>query len=88
MVEIKKVLDLVIKELESDEKNLKKLKDDSDIFCKELKGIISKEKIKAEVFIGGSLAKNTVIKKKRQDIDIFIRFDGKYNEEERKFYPC
>ncbi len=34
--------------------------------------------IDAEVFVGGSYAKKTLIKKGQYDIDIFIRFDGKY----------
>ena len=33
---------------------------------------------KAEAFIGGSLAKGTLIKKERYDIDIFVRFNYKY----------
>ena len=40
--------------------------------------------IKASVFVGGSLAKNTIIRKKKYDIDLFIRFDSKYTEEDIK----
>lgn len=47
-----------------------------------LKKNISKSKIKASVFIGGSYAKNTIIKKNKYDIDIFIRFDKSYSEEQ------
>jgi tRNA nucleotidyltransferase (CCA-adding enzyme) len=36
-------------------------------------------KIKAEVFLGGSLAKNTLVKKDFYDIDIFVRFDRSYD---------
>lgn len=39
---------------------------------KQLKG-------KASAFIGGSLAKNTLIRKERYDIDIFVRFSQKYS---------
>lgn len=56
----------------------KKTKNILDILNKNIR----KLKIKAEVFIGGSFAKNTLIKKKRYDVDIFIRFDKKYKEEE------
>ncbi len=35
---------------------------------------IGKRKMKADVFIGGSLAKDTLIKKDFYDIDIFVRF--------------
>ena len=36
---------------------------------------LKKLKIKATIFIGGSLAKGTIIKKVVNDVDIFIRFD-------------
>jgi len=49
-----------------------------------LKKNIKKNKIKADVFVGGSMAKNTLIKKKKYDVDIFIRFDEKYDEEDMK----
>jgi len=48
----------------------KKLK----VFTDALKQIISKKKIKADVFIGGSFAKKTVVKRNELEIDIFIRF--------------
>lgn len=53
-------------------------------FCNELKKKIKNKKIKAEVFIGGSLAKNTIVKTDddRYDVDIFVRFDKKYKEKE------
>ncbi|MFQ5531566.1 MAG: nucleotidyltransferase domain-containing protein, partial [Candidatus Nanoarchaeia archaeon] len=41
---------------------------------------LKKQKINAQVFVGGSFAKNTVIKKKYYDIDIFVRFDAKYED--------
>src|SRR3990167_5972244 len=45
-----------------------------------------KLKIKADCFIGGSLAKGTIIKKERYDLDIFVRFEknqkGKKQQEE------
>jgi tRNA CCA-adding enzyme len=43
---------------------------------------IQKEKIKTEIFVGGSFAKNTMIKKDKYDVDIFLRFDNKYGEKE------
>jgi tRNA nucleotidyltransferase (CCA-adding enzyme) len=47
-----------------------------DLFNKNIK----KAKISAQVFVGGSFAKNTLIKKKKYDVDIFIRFDKKYGD--------
>lgn len=38
-------------------------------------------KINAEVFVGGSFAKNTVIKKNYYDVDVFVRFDKKYKDD-------
>ena len=36
--------------------------------------------IDAEIFVGGSFAKKTLIKKEKYDVDIFVRFDKKYTE--------
>jgi len=44
-------------------------------FAKELREKLKKKKIKADVFIGGSLAKGTLIKKDNYDIDMFVRFE-------------
>ncbi|MEK6885642.1 MAG: nucleotidyltransferase domain-containing protein [Nanoarchaeota archaeon] len=35
---------------------------------------LKKKKIKADVFVGGSFAKDTLIKKNKYDVDIFVRF--------------
>jgi len=47
-----------------------------------LKSSIGKLKIKADVFVGGSFAKNTMIKKDKYDLDVFVKFDLKYKSEE------
>lgn len=39
-----------------------------------LKSEIKKRKIKADVFFGGSFAKNTIVRKDVYDIDVFVRF--------------
>jgi len=49
-------------------------------FIKQLEKEIKKRKIRAEVFVGGSLAKDTLIKREKYDIDIFVRFDRKYGD--------
>lgn len=36
---------------------------------------------KPEIFLGGSYAKKTMIKKEKYDVDIFIRFDSSYDDE-------
>ena len=40
------------------------------------------KRISAEVFVGGSFAKKTMIKKGQYDIDIFIRFDEKHGKQD------
>ncbi|MBI2043192.1 nucleotidyltransferase domain-containing protein [Candidatus Pacearchaeota archaeon] len=49
-----------------------------DNFRKKIGKKIKELKIKADVFIGGSFAKKTMIKKDVYDIDVFIRFDKKH----------
>jgi len=53
-----------------------------EIVSKEIKKNIKKYKINAEIFIGGSFAKKTVIKKENYDVDFFIRYDKKYKSDE------
>ncbi len=57
------------------EKNLKEI-------LNEINKKIKKGKIESNVFVGGSYAKGTLIKKENYDIDIFVRFDENYSEEE------
>lgn len=54
----------------------------TNIVIKKINKRIHRKKIDAKVFVGGSLAKGTLISKKKHDIDIFIRFNEKYSEEE------
>lgn len=56
------------RELENIEKTL-------NDFMEKIENRIKKLKINAEIFVGGSFAKKTMIKKKEYDIDIFLRFD-------------
>ncbi|MFA6023427.1 MAG: nucleotidyltransferase domain-containing protein [Candidatus Pacearchaeota archaeon] len=51
---------------------------------KQIQKKLKRKKIDASVFIGGSVAKETVVRKKNYDIDIFIRFNKKYSEEQIK----
>ena len=48
-------------------------------FSAELTDSLKKKKIRAEVFLGGSLAKDTLVRKDIYDIDIFVRFDKSYD---------
>lgn len=56
-----------------------RLNKESTAFVKVVKEQINKKKIKAEVFLGGSFAKGTVKKNSQYEIDVFVRFDSKYD---------
>jgi tRNA nucleotidyltransferase (CCA-adding enzyme) len=78
MENISKILKNHITEIKPDSKVLKKIEIISSKFCKELENKIKKKNIDAEVFIGGSIAKETLIKKDKYDIDVFVRFGTKH----------
>lgn len=77
---INKVLKRVLEKIRLSEKELKKMNGVTENFRKELQKEINKKKIKAEVFVGGSSGKGTVVRREKQDIDIFSRF--KKNKED------
>ncbi len=79
---INSILGEVLERIKVPEENIKKIDDSLKDFLKKLKMEIKKKKIAAEVFVGGSLAKATMINKGSYDIDIFIRFDRKYKDSE------
>ena len=61
----------------------KELKDIKKILAENLQKVkanIKKNRINADVFIGGSFAKGTMIKKDNYEVDVFIRFDRKYKD--------
>ncbi|MDO8622823.1 MAG: nucleotidyltransferase domain-containing protein, partial [archaeon] len=76
------VLKEVIKKITPSNNELKDIKKILDEFLVEFKKNSKKLKIDAEVFVGGSFAKGTVIKKDHYDLDIFIRFNKKYKDSE------
>jgi len=79
---VQNILNNQLKEISPSKEDLKKIKIVGKEFCSELEEGLKKHKIKADVFIGGSLAKNTLIKKKKYDIDVFVRFQNGYKDEE------
>ncbi|MDO8459918.1 MAG: nucleotidyltransferase domain-containing protein [Nanoarchaeota archaeon] len=72
---IKRVLKDI--ELEPDKEVYLRISRESKIFVDNLKNVVKKNKVKADVFIGGSYAKGTMPKKSCYDIDVFVRFDKK-----------
>lgn len=83
MKNINKILKNEIELIKLDKNTLNEINKISKKFVAELKSKLKKRKIKADVFIGGSLAKNTLIKKQdnKYDVDVFVRFSGYKNEE-------
>jgi tRNA nucleotidyltransferase (CCA-adding enzyme) len=80
MRNIKKILNEQIRKIAPEKKELEKINKETKKFILDLK---KKLKIyKADVFVGGSIAKKTLIKKDKYDVDIFVRFDKSYKDKE------
>jgi len=82
MKKINQILLEQLKIIKPDKETSDKISDSANKIVKELNSKLKSKKIKAEVFIGGSLAKNTMVKKDKYDVDIFVRFDNKYEDKE------
>lgn len=77
---VKAILKEVLQDIRPSKQELsdikKTLTDNLDI----IKSNIRKNKINADIFVGGSAAKGTMLKKDGYEVDIFIRFDKKYKD--------
>lgn len=82
MKRTEKILKEVLDKSKPSDEELKKIKRNIKDFCIDLNKKIKELKISAEIFIGGSFAKGTVIKKDKYDADVFIRYDKKYQDKE------
>lgn len=82
MNKINLILKEILNEIAPSNKELKEIDEFVGNFKKKLEKEINKQKIQAEIFIGGSFAKKTLIKKEKYDIDIFLRFDKKYSQKD------
>ena len=69
------ILEKQILKMKPNEKELEIIKNGTDKIILGIEAGLKKKKIKAEVFVGGSLAKGTLIRKRDYDIDIFVRFN-------------
>ena len=72
------ILSEILEKIEPNSEDINNIKEKLKEFLDSFKKNIKNKKIKAEIFIGGSFAKNTIIKKEHYDVDIFLRFDKKY----------
>ncbi len=78
---INSILSQALQQVEPSKEDLKLINDSLKDFKQKLESEIKKKNIKAQVFVGGSVAKGTLIKKNKYDADAFLRFDKKYQEE-------
>jgi tRNA nucleotidyltransferase (CCA-adding enzyme) len=75
------ILEEVLKNINPNE-NMDFIKKFLKEFIIKINSNIKKQKIIADIFVGGSFAKKTLIKKDKYDIDLFLRFDKKYPNSE------
>ncbi|NMB66490.1 hypothetical protein GYA25_00300, partial [Candidatus Woesearchaeota archaeon] len=71
-----RILKEVLKKINPQKEDIKEIEHNLKEINKRIKEEIKKQKIKTELFIGGSYAKGTLIKKGIYDVDVFLRFDN------------
>ena len=76
------ILKSVLEKISPSQEELKEYDKIIDNFLEKVKKRIESLKIEANLFVGGSFAKKTVIKKDHYDVDVFIIFDRKYKAED------
>ncbi len=79
---INSILSEVLEKIDLSKQELDEINSLLKEFLAKVKKKIKSLKINADVFIGGSFAKKTAIKKDYYDVDIFVRFDQKYKDKE------
>lgn len=72
------ILNEILNKIKLSDKELKDIEFFLKKFLKDLNKNIKKSRSNVEIFIGGSFAKKTMIKRKIYDVDIFLRFDKKH----------
>ncbi|MDD5699820.1 MAG: hypothetical protein PHH00_01345 [Candidatus Nanoarchaeia archaeon] len=75
---INEVLKEALLEAKPSGEEIKDVESKVKIFTEKLGREFKNLKIDTEIFVGGSFAKRTLIKKEKYDVDIFVRFDRKY----------
>ena len=75
---VKKIISKL--DLSTERDDLSYIKKETGRIVLALKKAAAKGKIAAEVFLGGSFAKDTLVRKDLYDIDIFVRFDWRYDD--------
>ncbi len=77
---VQSIVNQEIQLLLPDKVALKKVNELTKYFLDALEKEIIRKKINADVFVGGSFAKGTFIKSDKYDVDVFVRFDWKYEQ--------
>lgn len=80
--QVDKVLSSVLSKICPSPDELSSMKSMLNETLKKLRSEVKKQKVIAQVFVGGSFAKGTVTKKNEYDADIFIRFDKSYEQKD------
>ncbi len=79
---ISPILKEVLERVNPDKEEIKIIENSLDKFLKKVEKRLKSLRINAEIFVGGSFAKGTMIKRDFYDIDIFVRFDKRYKNDE------
>ena len=79
-MKVNSVLNEVLENVKPRDEEIKEFEKILKEFITDLRKRIKKSKLKVEVSVGGSFAKKTIMKKDMYDIDIFLRFDKKYED--------
>ncbi len=62
------------------QEEIKEIKKNLTLLLEAVKKEIKRQRLDADVFVGGSYAKGTLVKKERYDVDVFVRFAWKYED--------
>jgi len=80
-MEIQQILKEVLEKIRPPKEDMDFIKNSLEEFVKKVENRKKKFGVAVEIFIGGSYAKKTLIRKGKYDIDIFLRFDKRYTKE-------
>ncbi len=75
---LRKILDEITQTLTIERAEMQIIDEESKKFVLQLREELRKARIEAEVFIGGSFAKGTLVSGEFYDVDVFVRFDWRY----------
>ena len=75
---INSLLKEILEKVRPSKKELRDVRNSLEQFTEEIRKKMKSQRIDAEIFIGGSFAKKTMIRKGHYEIDIFIRFNKKH----------